>query len=140
VKPSDTSSGQEWLENFGQGDLAAATVLLDSMRFVDLDTLRNGLIATLEGLLANGRVRDPSLLLPERNLGDLAADAGVSRKNAVAYETVQLGAGISVTPGSEGFIGATSPLRGTDPRRAPGSPRTRTSSICASGIVERSCW
>jgi len=106
MKPSDTASGQAWLENFSQGDLAAATVLLDSIRFVDLDTLRNGLIAELEALRASNRINGPTLLLPERNLKDLITDPAVKLKNAVAYENVYPGADISVTPGSEGFVGS----------------------------------
>lgn len=105
MKPSDTASGQAWLDNFSQGDLAAATVLLDSIRFVDLDTLRNRLVGTLENLLAAGKVGEPSLLLPERSLTDLTSDPDVNRQNAVAYENVHPGSDLSVTPGSEGFIG-----------------------------------
>jgi hypothetical protein len=80
-------------------------VLLDSLRLVDLDTLRNELIKGLERLQADEEIGEPALLLPERNLSSLLTGKEIGRSNAVAYEHFHPGAEISVTPGSEGFIG-----------------------------------
>lgn len=103
--PSDTSSGQAWLANFGQSDLEAAAALLNNLRFIGLDALRNELVAQLEVLRAAEEVAEPALLLPERKLKDLEDGTHLDKKTAVAYVDFHPGAKISSTPGSEGIIG-----------------------------------
>jgi hypothetical protein len=107
MKPSDTPSGQAWLANFDKSDLEAATALLDSLRFVGLDTLRNELITKLEALRVEKKIGEPAVLLPERKLKDLEEEGGppLDKRTAVAYTDFHPGAKISSTPGSEGIIG-----------------------------------
>lgn len=105
MRPSDTSSGRAWLANFSQPDLNAATALLDSLRFVGLDTLRNDLIIQLESLREAKGVPGPALLLPERKLKDLGDGSHLDKAKAVAYVDFHPGGKISSTPGSEGIIG-----------------------------------
>src|SRR6266536_1688439 len=75
MRPSQTSSGRAWLENFGAPDVPAATMLVDSLRFVGLSTMHKGLKERLEGLAANQTIRMPALVLPERSLA--SAELGV---------------------------------------------------------------
>lgn len=103
MRPSQTSAGRAWLANFSAPDVPAATVLLDSLRFVSLSTMRNGLKARLEELEAGGEIRTPTLVLPERKLTDLGV-ASARRESAVAFQDFQPGAPISITPGSDGFV------------------------------------
>jgi hypothetical protein len=105
MKPSDTQSGQAWLSNFGEPDLPAATVLLDSLRFVDLETLYRALMGRLRELQEEGEVETPALALPERKLKELEDGKRLNKKTAVAYQDFHPGAKISVTSGSEGFVG-----------------------------------
>lgn len=105
MKPSETRSGQVWLANFDESDVETATTLLDSLRFVSLDTLRNGLVAGLEDLCAEGKIVGPALLLPERKLKDFEEDKPLDKTSAVAYSDFHPGAKISSTPGSEAIIG-----------------------------------
>ena len=104
MRPSETSLGQAWLENFAQPDVPAATMLLDGLRIVTLGTLRNGLDATLNELIHDGRVPSPAVVLPERGLKDFQiADEHLGQP--VGYEHFQPGDPVSATPGSEGFVG-----------------------------------
>jgi hypothetical protein len=125
TRPSETSSGSAWLANFSQADIPAATLLLDSLRFVDLNTLRNGLVAEVERLRSDKKIGSPALLLPERNLSDLLRDSPASPDTATAYEDFHPGSEISVTPGSEGIVGsiirdfATAGRKGKSPWIAP---------------------
>jgi hypothetical protein len=105
VKPSETPSGQAWLENFDEADLETASALLDSLRFVSLDELRNDLVSSLESLTADGIFEAPALLLPERNLTHLAEGKPLNKKTAVAYRDFHPGARLSPTAGSEAMIG-----------------------------------
>lgn len=105
VKPSDTPSGRAWLANFNELDQGPATALLDSLRFVSLDTLRNELISELEALRTSKGIEGPALLLSERKLKDLADGTSLGKKTAVAYLDFHPGAKIASTPGSEGIIG-----------------------------------
>ncbi len=98
--------GRAWLGNFAAPDVPAATVLLDSLRFVGLSTMHNGLKTRLDELAASGTIRTPALVLPERSLA--SAELGVPRErrsSAVAFHDFDPGAPISVTPGSDGFVG-----------------------------------
>jgi|SRR5215218_738073 len=104
MKPSETDAGQAWLENFSEPDLPAATLLLDSLRFVSLSKLRNRLKAFLETLQNDGALAAPALVVPERNLKEFA-DLAVPLQEAVAYRDFQPGAPIRVTPGSVGLVG-----------------------------------
>jgi hypothetical protein len=105
VKLSETPSGLAWLANFSESDLCTATTLLDSLRFVSLDTLRNELVAGLESLREEEKIEMPALLLPERKLNDLKEDKPLDKETAVAYVDFHPGAKISSTPGSEAIIG-----------------------------------
>lgn len=80
--------------------------MLDSLRFVDLGTLRNELIRHLEALAGGGGIKGPALLLPERSLAELGGERRLNRRTAVAYKEFHPGAKLSPTPGSEGFIGS----------------------------------
>jgi hypothetical protein len=103
VKPSETTTGRAWLENFTPVDRPAAQILLDSLRFVDLDTLRNDLTSKLEAVPGKAHLRAPALLLAERKLEDLVERD--KREAPVAYVDFHPGAALSPTPGSEAFIG-----------------------------------
>lgn len=103
MKPSETTTGRTWLENFAPLDRPTAQILLDSLRFVDLDTLRNGLISKLEEAPREGVPEMPALLLAERKLEDLVKSD--KRDAPIAYVDFQPGAPLSVTPGSEAFVG-----------------------------------
>jgi hypothetical protein len=105
VKPSETESGRAWLSNFGAIDVPTATVLLDGLRFAGLDTLRNGLTGALERMESEGQAQQPTLLLPERNLGDFRKEFRRDPESAIAYDNFMPGADLEVTPGSEGLIG-----------------------------------
>jgi len=105
MKPSETPSGQLWLANFSEPDLPAATVLLDSLRFVDLQTLYNALLSKLQDLQQKGKIGTPALALPERKLKELEEGKPLNKKTAVAYVDFHPGAKVDVTSGSEGFIG-----------------------------------
>jgi hypothetical protein len=123
VRPSQTSSGRSWLGNFSGPDVPTATLLLDSLWFVSLSTMHNSLKARLEQLARGGEMRTPALVLPERALG--APELGVPRERreaAVAFQDFQPGAPISITPGSDGFVGGILRDFTRAGRRAPASP------------------
>jgi hypothetical protein len=105
VKPSETESGLAWLSNFGAIDVPTATVLLDGLWFAGLDTLRNSLTGALEQMEREGQAQQPTLLLPERNLGDFREEFRRNPELAIAYDNFMPGADLEVTPGSEGLIG-----------------------------------
>lgn len=122
---SETSSGRDWLANFGQSDLEAAAALLNGLRFVGLDALRNELIAQLEVLRAAEEIAEPALLLSERKLKDLEGGAHLDKKTAVAYVDFHPGGKISSTAGSEGIIGIALrnfAVAGTDDPESPWIP------------------
>jgi hypothetical protein len=129
TQPSETASGKRWLANFRSADTEPATALLDNLCFVDLETLRSGLIEGLEDLRSQEKIGVPALLVAERNLGDLLKESGVDRGSAVAYTDFHPGGRISSTPGSEGMIGMVLRDFGVagssgaeNPWMAPGSP------------------
>jgi hypothetical protein len=106
VKPSETTHGEAWLGNFNEVDLPTACVLLDSLRFASLSTMHNALKARLGALVKDGGVRTPTIVLPERSLASPELDVPANKRtSAVAFEDFQPGAPISVTPGSDGFVG-----------------------------------
>lgn len=130
------------MANFSQSDLEAATALLDSLRFVGLDTLRNELIAQLEALRVVKGVAEPALLLPERKLKDLEDGSHLDKKTAVAYVDFHPGGKISSTPGSEGIIGIALrnfAVAGTNdpesPWIAPDAPLEQLRDRCCRSIV-----
>lgn len=98
MKPSQTTAGQRWLKNFDDYDAPAATLLIDSLRFVTLSGLRDGLFTTLLDLAATKTFESPAVVLPERSLRDQSADP-------VAYGNFDPGGDIDVTGGSEAFVG-----------------------------------
>src|SRR5262245_22027194 len=68
MRPSETSAGLQWLENFTATDRFTAVALLDSLRFVELSTLHRALTALLRSSMSNGLIPSPALVLPERSL------------------------------------------------------------------------
>lgn len=104
MRPSETRAGRAWLGNFHATDVDAATVLIDSLRFVTLSTLRTKLRELLDRLVADEKVATPVFVLPERKLEHFGVSE-VQRTTAVAWLDFQPGAPVSVTPGSDGFVG-----------------------------------
>lgn len=107
-RPSETSWGQAWLENFaGEQERAAAALLVDSLHIVDTSTMTMGLRATLSRLA--DRLSGPAMLLPVLSQDELGASgSGPStpgRQRHVAWRTFAPGARIPSTPGSEGLLG-----------------------------------
>src|SRR6188768_1638774 len=102
VKPSETESGRAWLENFDYLDSPTATLLIDHLRFVTLSMLRDGLYTSLEALAEARAFEGPSVVLPERSLGDLEKQLG---EPAVAYGNFHPGKDTDVVAGSEAFVG-----------------------------------
>src|SRR3954452_8952232 len=86
MRPRETLSGREWLANFPETDVPAATLLLDGLRFVTLSALRDGLVSTLSGLLQAGSIEPPVLVLPERGLGDFVIGERAEAPEAAAVE------------------------------------------------------
>src|SRR4051812_2586720 len=74
VALSDTPSGRAWLDNFASVDQPPASLLLESLRFVSLSRLSRGLKDRLEGLMAEGAIQAPALVIPERDLEDLGVE------------------------------------------------------------------
>lgn len=103
MKPSETEVGQAWLGNFDGADLVAATVLLDSLRFVSLSRLRQGLHSHLEELIGEGSVKSPMIAYPERSMEDFEIPVE-RRARAVAFEDFDPASPIAITPGSEAFV------------------------------------
>jgi hypothetical protein len=103
MRPSETTAGRDWLQNFTEPDRPTATELLDSLRFVELSTLHTALTALLESLISNGSIPAPALVLPERSLKEFDIH-GSDRELAVAYNDFQPGAHLSATPGSDAFV------------------------------------
>jgi hypothetical protein len=104
MRPSQTASGKAWLGNFEDADLPAASILLDSIRFLTLSKLREGLYSHLEELVGSGALETPAVVFPERSLSDFGLSAEQS-KSAAAYRDFDPGGPIAVTPGSEAFVG-----------------------------------
>jgi hypothetical protein len=85
--------------------------------------MHNRLKARLEALADGGAMRTPALVLPERSLA--ASELSVPRERrefAVAFQDFVPGAPISVTPGSDGFVGGILRDFARAGRSAPGSP------------------
>jgi hypothetical protein len=101
MKPSETSVGAAWLENFRAYDQPAATMLIDSLRFVDVGTMQSGLKARIERLAEMGTIQPPALVVPERSLKSLPLERKTA--NPVAFQDFEPGAGLSILPGSEAF-------------------------------------
>ena len=98
-------AGQQWLRNFDEHDVPTATVLLDSLRFVTLSRLRQGLVSRLSQLVEARELATPAVVLPERGLDDFDLTAE-ELESPVAYRDFHPGDEMSITPGSEGFVGA----------------------------------
>ena len=104
MRPSETSCGRAWLSNFDVTDVATATVLIDSLRFLRLSALRSKLQQSLDGAIDAGSIPLPAFVVPERSLERLGI-AKADRATAVAWKDFLPGAPLSVTPGSDGFVG-----------------------------------
>jgi len=104
MRPSETQPGQAWLSNFVGPDIPTATVLLDSLRFVSLTQLRDGLASRLKDLIERRQLPAPAVVLPERGMKDFKLDRE-HQKAPVAYCDFHPGEPISATPGSEAFVG-----------------------------------
>jgi hypothetical protein len=79
-------------------------MLLDSLRFVTLSTLRNGVVSRLKTLAESRELATPAVLIPERSLQDFGVSSE-RRPSVVAYQDFHPGEKTSVTSGSVGFIG-----------------------------------
>ena len=104
VKPSSTSRGRVWLSNFVPEDRPTAQTLLDSIKFVQLSTIRRNLRILLQALLSDQKIIEPAMVLAALSMEDLPQLEPPERPH-VAFDTFGLGDRISVTPGSEGLIG-----------------------------------
>jgi hypothetical protein len=104
VRPSETTCGQEWLANFHGTDVPTAELLIDCLRFLSLSALRTKLQQLLDGAVDSGSIPLPALVIPERSLKHLGI-AATGRDAAVAWRDFLPGAPLSVTPGSDGFVG-----------------------------------
>ena len=115
MKPSQTTRGQAWLQNFHPSEQDAACLLIDSLEIADAQTIHIGLVNKIEELrseLDGG----PAVLIPVLSLEDVEEQLEQSRRAAgtledpvlsghVAYRTFLPGMPIPATPGSEGAIG-----------------------------------
>jgi hypothetical protein len=104
MRPSETADGQAWLGNFHRADVATATLLIDSLRVLGLSTLQTKLRQLLDEAAENGSIEFPAFVVPERNLGHFGIREP-DRASAVAWDDFLPGAPLSVTPGSDGFVG-----------------------------------
>lgn len=104
MRPSETTEGQAWLGNFHRADVATATLLIDSLRVLGLSTLQNKLQQLLDEAAETGSIELPAFVVPERNLAHFGI-AEPDRATAVAWRDFLPGAPLSVTPGSDGFVG-----------------------------------
>ena len=104
MQPSETICGQAWLSNFHATDVDTATLLINSLRVLSLSELRIKLLRLLGDATDEGSIPCPALVVPERGLGRLGVDKG-DRDTAVAWRDFLPGAPLSVTPGSDGFVG-----------------------------------
>lgn len=104
MRPSETTCGQAWLSNFHATDVTTATLLIDSLRFLNLSELRTKLQQFLDAAIDSGSIPLPALVVPERSLGCFRI-AWADRANAVAWRDFSPGAPLSATPGSDGFVG-----------------------------------
>jgi hypothetical protein len=118
MRPSETADGQAWLGNFHRADVETATLVIDSLRVLGLSTLQIKLQQLLDEAAENGSIEFPAFVVPERNLGHFGI-AEPDQATAVAWRDFLPGADLSVTPGSDGFVGMV--LR--DYARADGSRR-----------------
>lgn len=80
-----------------------ARVLVDSVEFVGLSTIRPNLVTAVRAAVAAGEITQPAMLVAALSIEDLAVHPSGARP--VAFESFSLGDPISATPGSEGFIG-----------------------------------
>jgi hypothetical protein len=104
MRPSETTEGQAWLSNFHRADVDTATLLIDSLRVLGLSTLRTKLQQLLDEAADTGSIELPAFVVPERNLAYFGI-AEPDRATAVAWRDFLPGAPLSVTPGSDGFVG-----------------------------------
>ncbi len=103
MRPSETTAGRRWLQNFTEPDRPTAAALVDSLRFVELSTMYRLLPALLESLMPDGSIPAPALVIPERSLKEFDIHAG-DRETAVAYVDFHPGAPLSSTHGSDAFV------------------------------------
>ena len=104
MRPSETTEGQAWLSNFHRTDVDTATLLIDSLRVLGLSTLRAKLQQLLDEAADTGSIELPAFVVPERNLAYFGIPEP-DRATAVAWRDFLPGAPLSVTPGSDGFVG-----------------------------------
>ena len=132
MRPSETAEGQVWLGNFHRADVPTATLLIDSLRVLNLSTLQAKLQKLLDDATETGSIEFPALVVPERSLKHFGI-AEADRATAVAWRDFLPGAPLSVTPGSDGFVGMV--LR--DYARADGARRSsRNRWIAANADIE----
>jgi hypothetical protein len=85
---SETREGQSWLQNFHPQDRPTAKLLIESLKYLDLATLRSGLISILETGFADDIFTQPALVLPVRTGRELGAEV---EDDAIAFQTVSPG-------------------------------------------------
>lgn len=104
LKPSETTRGRAWLKNFLPEDKAPALQLLDSLHLVSLSDIRARMQVRLRGLIREGRIQTPALVVSALSLEDLRVGKG-HHTSQIAFDTFKLDDPIDATPGSEGFVG-----------------------------------
>lgn len=103
MKPSQTTAGRRWLTNFEGADLPAATILIDSLRYVSLSAIWQGLSSRLAQLGREGKVDRPAVVFPERSMADFGVPSD-RRDSAVAYVDFDPGDPVGILSGSEGLM------------------------------------
>jgi hypothetical protein len=92
VRPSESTAGQAWLTNFHSVERPAATVLIDSLRFVSFRRLWAGLLDLVRGL---DPAFAPFVAYPERSLAD---------GEFVAWADFHPGRDLPLPAGSDAFV------------------------------------
>ncbi|WP_425338846.1 phosphoribosyltransferase-like protein [Kocuria subflava] len=133
IRPSQTKRGREWLTNFADSEQSTATLLLDSLQFVNATQVKDGLRSRIEEVGPRFR-GEKCLLLPVLSIEDIDRQvecvkkysrytgspfdasnedpAGLSqdcrgyntKTRHVAYLTFEPGVFIPATPGSEAAV------------------------------------
>jgi hypothetical protein len=80
MQPSETERGRRWLSNFLDDDRPAASLLLDSLDFVNQDELRSGLQQLIESLAKE--IPTPIGLVPVRELAPDQSYYKTANRNA----------------------------------------------------------
>ena len=104
MRASETAVGAAWLQNFAEVDQPAATMLLDSLRFASRDVMSAGLQTKLRELTGSGVITPPIMAVPERKLSEFTLKEGATSPRT-GFDDFLPGGRVSVTPGSEGFVG-----------------------------------